>query len=232
MFPIRDTVRTRSFPFINWMIIILNGLVFFLLSNLSPSGLDQFLDSFALIPALIDVSQPFSLILFFTHIWMHGSLFHLISNMWMLFIFGDNVEDRMGSVRYLLFYILGGIFAGILQFYFAADATIPTLGASGAIAAVMGAYFLFFPHSKVITFVPIFFFGWFINIPSLIFLGIWFVSQVFSGVIELTAAAGGAMGGVAWWAHIGGFLFGLILANPFCTGRKKRRSYTDEYYPW
>jgi len=232
MFPIRDTVRARSFPIINWLIIILNGLIFFYQTNLSSSGLEQFFESFALIPSKIDITQPLSFIPFVTHMWMHASLFHLISNVWMLFIFGDNVEDRIGSVRYLLFYVLGGICAGLLQFYFTSDPTIPALGASGAIAAVMGAYFLFFPRSRVVTFVPIFFVGWFVRIPSFIFLGIWFGSQVFSGVVELTAAAGGGMGGVAWWAHIGGFLFGLILGYPFTIGRKKRRTYKDEYYPW
>lgn len=232
MFPIRDTVRTRSFPIINWLIIILNGLIFFYQTNLSSSGLEQLFENFALIPSKIDVNQPLSFIPFFTHIWMHASLFHLISNVWMLYIFGDNVEDRMGSVRYLLFYVLGGTCAGLLQFYFTSDPTIPALGASGAIAAVMGAYFLFFPRSRVVTFVPIFFVGWFVRIPSFIFLGLWFGSQVYSGVIALTTAAGGTMGGVAWWAHIGGFLFGLILGHPFCFGRKKRRTYKDEYYPW
>ena len=232
MFPIRDTVRARSFPIINWVIIILNGLVFYFQINLSSSGLEQFFNNFALTPSKINITQPLSLIPFITHMWMHASLFHLISNVWMLFIFGDNVEDRMGSFRYLLFYVLGGISAGLLQFYFTSDPTIPALGASGAIAAVMGAYFLFYPRSRVVTFVPIFFWGWFVRIPSFIFLGLWFGSQVFSGVIELTAAVGGATGGVAWWAHIGGFLFGLILGYPFTIGRKKRRTYKDEYYPW
>ena len=232
MFPIRDTVRARSFPFINWIIIALNGLVFFFQANLSPSELDLFLNRFALIPARIDLNQPLTLIPFLTHLWLHGSLLHLISNMWMLFIFGDNVEDRMGSGRYLFFYLLGGISAGLLQVYFSVNPTIPALGASGAIAAVMGAYFLFYPRSKVVTFVPIFFFGWFVHIPSFIFLGIWFGTQILGGMIELSTAAGGVIGGVAWWAHIGGFLFGLILANPFCAGRKKRPNYADEYYPW
>jgi len=232
MFPIRDTIRARSFPFVNWMIIIGNGLVFFFQSSLSPSSQEQFLRIFALTPANISANNPLSWIPFLTHMWLHGSLFHLISNLWMLFIFGDNVEDRIGSVRYLLFYVLGGISAGLLQYYFTTNPFVPAIGASGAIAAVMGAYFLFFPRSKVVTFVPIFFFGWFVNISSIVFLGIWFLTQFFSGIMELTAPAGIAMSGVAWWAHIGGFLFGLIAAKPFSIGRKKRRTYADEYYPW
>jgi len=232
MFPIRDTIRSRSFPIVNWLIIILNVLVFFFQSNLSASGLENFINDFALIPARVDLDQPLSLLPFFSHMWLHGSLFHIISNMWMLVIFGDNVEDRMGSGRYLFFYILGGIAAGVLQFYFSVDQFTPAVGASGAIAAVMGAYFLFYPRSRVVTFVPIFLFGWFVNIPSFVFLGLWFGSQVFNGVIELTTMAGGSMGGVAWWAHIGGFVFGLVMANLFAAGKKPRRKYKDEYYPW
>jgi len=232
MFPIRDTIRSRSFPIINWVIIIANVFVFFIQSNLSQSGLDRFLDMFALIPAQVDINQPLSLYPFFTHMWLHGSLVHIISNMWMLVIFGDNVEDRLGSLRYLFFYVMGGIAAGILQYIFTVNPNLPAVGASGAIAAVMGAYFLFFPRSRVVTFVPIFLFGWFINVPSFIFLGIWFGTQLFSGVIELTTMAGAEMGGVAWWAHIGGFVFGLVIASLFAVGKKPRRQYRDEYYPW
>ncbi|MCD6355638.1 MAG: rhomboid family intramembrane serine protease [Anaerolineaceae bacterium] len=231
MFPIKDSVHARSFPFINWMIIILNTLVFFFQTNLSPSGLEQFIETFALIPAHIDPSHPLSLLPLLTHIWLHGSLFHLISNMWMLFIFGDNVEDRMGSLRYLLFYLLGGISAGLLQYFFTVDPNVPAIGASGAIAAVMGSYFLFYPRSRVVTFVPILIVPWIVHIPSFIFLGVWFITQLFSGMTEWTASAGG-MGGVAWWAHVGGFLFGLTVSSLFCIGRKKRRTYADEYYPW
>jgi membrane associated rhomboid family serine protease len=230
MFPIRDTIRSRSFPIVNWAIIILNGLVFYFQSNLSASGLDQFVHDFALIPARVDFTRPMSLLPFITHMWLHGSLFHIISNMWMLVFFGDNVEDRIGSGRYLLFYILGGIAAGALQFFFTTNPNLPAVGASGAIAAVMGAYFLFFPHSRVVTFVPIFIFGWFINLPSFIFLGIWFGTQVLSGVVELTRLAGEDVVGVAWWAHIGGFAFGLLAANLFAAGRKPRQRYKDEYY--
>lgn len=232
MFPIRDTIRSRSFPIVNWAIIIMNGLVFFFQTNLSSTGLERFISDFALIPAQVDFSKPLTLLPFFTHMWLHGSLFHIISNMWMLVIFGDNVEDRLGSARYLLFYIMGGIAAGALQFYFTVDPGLPAVGASGAIAAVMGAYFLFYPRSKVVTFVPIFLFGWFIHVPSFIFLGIWFGSQLLNGVVELTTMASGDVGGVAWWAHIGGFAFGLLMGNIFAAGRKPRRQYRDEYYPW
>jgi len=232
MFPIRDTIRSRSFPIVNWVIIILNVIVFFFQANLPAGGMERFVNDFALIPARVDLSQPITLIPFFTHMWLHGSLFHIISNMWMLVIFGDNIEDRMGSLRYLIFYILGGIAAGVLQYIFTINPNIPAVGASGAIAAVLGAYFLFFPRSRVVTFVPIFLFGWFVNVPSFIFLGLWFGSQLLSGVSELALAASADMSGVAWWAHIGGFLFGLLMANIFTIGKKPRRNYRDEYYPW
>ena len=155
---------------------------------------------------------------------------HLISNMWILIIFGDNVEDRLGSGRYLLFYLLGGIGAGLLQYFFTTSPNVPALGASGAIAAVMGAYFLFFPRAKVLSFVPIFLFVWFVEIPAVIYLGIWFVMQVYSGVASLSLP--GAESGVAWWAHVGGFVFGLMAGGLFSIGRKKRPDYPDEYYPW
>jgi membrane associated rhomboid family serine protease len=230
MFPIRDTVRSRSFAFINWMIIIVNVLVFFYESNLPLNAMNRFVQMWALVPARVQLENPVTWYPFFSHIWLHGSLFHLLSNMWMLVILGDNVEDRLGSMRYLVFYVLGGISAGVVQYYFTANETIPALGASGAIAAVMGAYLLFYPRSRVITFVPVFLFGWFVEIPSVLFLGVWFITQLFSGLATLGMPAG--MGGVAWWAHIGGFLFGLLLAKPFCIGKCARRQYVDEYFPW
>lgn len=232
MLPIRDTIRSRSFPFINWAIIILNGLVFFCQSNLSMTGMENFVENFGLVPGRIDLNNPLTWYPFLTYMWLHGSLLHLISNVWMLYIFGDNVEDRLGSFRYILFYVLGGISAGVLQYVFSVSPNIPALGASGAIAAVMGAYLLFFPRSRVVTFVPIFLFGWFIHVPSFIFLGIWFMTQVFSGLAQLGLPSGVVAGGVAWWAHIGGFLFGLLLAKPFCIGRCPRGEYADEYFPW
>lgn len=230
MFPIRDTIRSRSVPLVNWLIIITNVMVFFFQSALSTPALERFAQTWALVPAKVDLGNPLTWLPFLTHMWLHGSLFHLISNMWTLVIFGDNIEDRLGSGRYLMFYILGGVSAGLLQFFFTTDPNIPALGASGAIAAVMGAYFLFFPKSRVVTLVPVFIFGWFVEIPAVFYLGIWFVTQVFSGVASLGMPAG--MGGVAWWAHIGGFLFGLLMAKPFCIGRCERQKYIDEYYPW
>ena len=232
MIPIRDTIHSRSFPIVNWLIIIFNVLVFFIQANLPVSRLEGFIGTYALVPSSVDLGNPLSWYPFFTHFWLHASLWHLISNVWILYIFGDNVEDRLGSFRYLLFYVLGGISAGLLQYFFSVGSVIPILGASGAIAAVMGAYFLFFPNSRVVTLVPIFFFGWFINVRSIVYIGIWFITQVFSGITSLGMPGSMEVGGVAWWAHIGGFLFGLLLAKPFTIGKPKRRKYADEYYPW
>ena len=180
MIPIRDTIHSRSFPIVNWLIIIFNVLVFFIQANLPVSRLEGFIGTYALVPSSVDLGNPLSWYPFFTHFWLHASLWHLISNVWILYIFGDNVEDRLGSFRYLLFYMLGGISASLLQYFFSVGSVIPILGASGAIAAVMGAYFLFFPNSRVVTLVPIFFFGWFINVRSIVYIGIWFITQVFS----------------------------------------------------
>lgn len=231
MFPIRDTIRSYSFPIVNWLILIANTLVFLFELALSPVGLEKFISIFGLVPARLNLVNPISFLPFITHMFLHGGWFHFLSNMWMLFIFGDNVEDRMGSLRYLIFYLLGGVAAGFLQAFVNPGSTVPAIGASGAIAAVMGAYFLYFPRSKVITFVPLFFLPWFIDIPAIVFLGFWFISQLYSGFLSLVTASGMTMGGVAWWAHIGGFLFGLLVALPFGF-RRRRRAYFDEYFPW
>jgi membrane associated rhomboid family serine protease len=225
MIPIRDTQRTRTTPIVNWILIAINVIVFcleyFLPANLS----NWFVYTFSLIPARISLSQPLSLLTFVTHMFLHGSWYHLISNVWFLMIFGDNIEDRLGPKRYLLFYLLGGISAGLLQFFFAPDLTVPTLGASGAIAAVMGAYFVLYPGSQVVTFVPVFFFGGFIRLPAIVYLGIWFVMQLFSGFNSFALGSNTTAGGVAWWAHIGGFLFGMLFVRLF--QKKTPTTYID-----
>ncbi|NPV76661.1 MAG: rhomboid family intramembrane serine protease [Anaerolineae bacterium] len=232
MFPIRDTIRSRSFPIITLLLIAVNALVFFFELSLSPASLERFVYSFGLVPARLNLGNPFSFYPFLTHMFLHGGWLHFLSNMWTLFIFGDNVEDRMGSGGYLLFYLLGGFVAGGLQTFFSPGSNIPSIGASGAIAAVLGAYFLFFPRARVITFIPLFFLPWFVEISAFVYLGFWFVSQLFSGVLSLSTASGAQMGGVAWWAHVGGFLFGLIIALPALFRRPRRTAYPDEFFPW
>lgn len=221
MIPLRDTIRSRSFPLVNLVIIVLNALVFIYEISLSPNGLDRLIATFGLVPARLHLTQPMllvnnplPLITMFSHMYLHGGWLHIISNMWILFIFGDNVEDRMGSGRYFVFYTLSGLASGLLQALIAPTSRVPAIGASGAIAGVLGAYFILYPAGRVLTLIPIFIIPWFVEIPAIVFLGFWFVSQLFSGLAALNVPNAANMGGVAWWAHIGGFLFG-ILAHRF-----------------
>ncbi len=230
MFPLRDTIRSRSFPVVTYSLIAVNTLIFLFEASLGPRAFDTFMRTFALIPARLNPLQPASYMGLFTSMFLHGSWFHLISNMWTLYIFGDNVEDRMGGARFLLFYLLAGLAAGAAHVTLAPRLDVPTVGASGAIAGVLGAYFVLFPRSRVITFIPFFFLPWFIEVPAVIYLGIWFFSQLSSGLLSLGAA--GYFGGIAWWAHIGGFLFGLLFVRAFARRERAYRWYPDEYWPW
>lgn len=229
MLPIKDNIRSRTFPLVTWLLIAANALVFFFTLGLPPTAQETFVMRMGLVPASLSLARPASFLPFITHMFMHAGWLHFLGNVWTLYIFGDNVEDRMGSLVFLLFYLLGGLAASVLQTFLMQDSQIPLIGASGAIAAVMGAYFAYYPRAKVMTLVPIFFFGWFVNLPAVLYLGFWFVTQIFSGVTELASGAM-AMSGVAWWAHIGGFVFGLILAYPLA--RRQPRWYPDEYQPW
>jgi hypothetical protein len=212
MIPIRDTVQSRTYPIVNMTIIGINILVYFYQLSLGQN-VDQFIVTYGLIPARYTVGQIAShftahqqVAALFSFMFLHGGFWHLVGNMWSLYIFGDNVEDRVGHVRYLVFYILCGLVSGLFHLGLNWDSRIPTVGASGAIAGVMGAYFLLYPGAKILTLIPIFFIPWFIEIPAFFFLGIWFLLQF------LNAAGTPAHGaGVAWWAHIGGFLCGILL---------------------
>jgi membrane associated rhomboid family serine protease len=233
MLPLRDTVRTRTFPIGNWALIAANVLVFVFETSLPPAALNRLFAGFALIPGQLRLDDPASWLTLFTSAFLHGGWFHLISNMWTLYIFGDNVEDRMGSGRYLVFYLLAAVAAGLTQVYFtgAGGAGIPTVGASGAIAGVLGAYFILYPTGRVITLIPLFFLPWFVEIPAFIFLGIWVVTQFFSGLASLGGA--GDVSGIAWWAHLGGFAFGMVAVLLFIRrARQAVRWYRDEYWPY
>jgi membrane associated rhomboid family serine protease len=215
MFPLRDSIRSRHFPVMNWLLVGANALVFLFELSLSPGGREAFIQQFALVPAHLLGGDPRAWLTLLTSMFMHGGWFHFISNMWILFIFGDNVEDRMGSFPYLVFYLLSGAVAGLLQVFVYPDSLLPTLGASGAIAGVLGAYIFLFPKARVVTFIPIFLFPWIVEIQAFIFLGFWFISQLYSGFAALSLPSGADMGGVAWWAHVGGFVFGLLLGRFF-----------------
>ena len=232
MLPIKDTIRSRTVPVINWLIILVNLLAFFYELNLSPQRLDQLIRTFGLVPASLSSANPYSWIPLLTHMFLHGGWYHLISNLWVLFIFGDNVEDRLGSFRYLVFYLAGGFAAAGVQIALGGSPNMPSIGASGAIAAVLGGYFSFYPNAKVITLIPLWIIPWVVELPAVIFLGFWFISQLFQGLLSLSTASGAELGGVAWWAHIGGFVFGLIFARLFALGRTFHQWHPDQYWPW
>ncbi len=220
MIPLRDTVRSRCTPWMTWALIGANTLVFLFQSALPPDALERFVYLFGMVPARYTSpgwARWFGLPAgtlwpFVTHMFLHGNLAHLLGNMWTLWIFGDNVEDRMGPFRFLLFYLLGGLAAALAQFAMTIHSRVPMVGASGAVAGVLGAYFIMFPRSRVLTIVPIFFYPLFVEIPAVTYLLVWFVSQLWAGMLHTLAPV--SIGGIAWCAHIGGFVFGL-LAHPF-----------------
>jgi membrane associated rhomboid family serine protease len=222
MFPLYDTVRSRSFPFVNLTLILANALAFLYELRMDPATLEEFIFAWGLIPArfISDSSNAWTTI--FSSMFLHGGWFHIINNMWVLFIFGDNVEARMGKIRYLVFYLLSGVAAGLLQIYVLPSSLVPMIGASGAVAGVLGAYLILFPHSRIASLVPILFIFTIVEIPAILFLVFWFVSQLYSGWFALQ---GGGESGIAWWAHIGGFVFGLIMVFLF----RRRTPYHIDY---
>ena len=218
MIPIRDQIPTRRVPFVNYLLIAANIFVF-ILQSLAGSNQDALVNQFALIPANFTANISLAnFIDIFTSMFMHAGLLHLGGNMLYLWIFGDNVEDSMGSLKYLMFYLVGGLVASLTHVFFNPASQVPTVGASGAIAAVLGAYLVLYPQSRVMTIIPLGFFIRLASIPAIIVLGFWFVLQLFNGVFSLGAE--GDVGGVAFWAHIGGFVSGLILAKLFASRRR------------
>ncbi|MFN3372424.1 MAG: rhomboid family intramembrane serine protease [Chloroflexus sp.] len=232
MFPLKDTIPSRSFPAVNWALLAANVVVFLFMARDARLA-EAWIAELALVPArlLANPLDPTELLTIFTSMFMHGGWFHLFSNMLALYIFGDNVEDSMGSQRYLIFYLICGVAAALTHVFFNPASPIPTVGASGALSGVLAAYLLFYPSARVITLVPIFFLPWLIEIPAVVYLGLWFISQLANGVFSILIDVQ-AMGGVAWWAHIGGFVAGLALAPLFRQRRYVRRYYRDQYYPW
>jgi len=218
MIPLYDTVRSQRFPVVNLALIALNILVFLYEVQLGGAGLESFIRTWALVPSRLAAHPQTAWVTIFTSMFLHGGWFHVLSNMWFLFIFGDNIEDRLGSTRYLIFYLLSGVAAALMQVYILQTSSEPMIGASGAIAGVLGAYLISFPRARIASLVPIFFIFTIIEIPVTIFLLFWFVTQLFSGWLSLQGASGS---GIAWWAHIGGFVFGFVAVNLF----PRRRTY-------
>jgi membrane associated rhomboid family serine protease len=228
MIPLRDANPSRGTPLVNYVLIALCALAF-LYELALGKGLERFLFEFGLVPAKItmpEIAGQFSLserlTPLLTSMFLHGGWLHLIGNMWTLYIFGDNVEGELGHLRYGIFYVLTGLIAAVIHVATNFDSRIPTIGASGAVAGVMGAYFLLYPRARILTLVPIFFFFTLLEIPAYIFLGFWFMLQFFSGTFSLLAGSHN-VGGIAWWAHVGGFVGGLVMLIPMKRSRSRER---------
>ena len=221
MIPIKDINPSRSFPAVNVTIIVICSLVWLYEWSLSKqvivtsfgqmTGFDLFIRKFGLVPEEI-LNRPYTLL---THMFLHGGWFHIIGNMWFLWVFGDNVEDRLGKFRYIIFYLTTGFIAALSQVIMSipfGGGNVPMVGASGAVSGVLGAYLKLFPHARVLAFVPVFFLMTLVELPAVVFIGMWFLIQIFNGILSLPLAG---LGGVAWWAHIGGFVAGYFLVDKF-----------------
>ena len=211
MIPIRDTIQSRNYPIVRNVLIGVNVLVYFW-GLFQRSDLQRIFVLYGLVPVRYsdpDIAIHFSYLEqvfpFFSSMFLHGGFLHLLGNMWFLYIFGDNVEDRLGPFRFLVFYVLSGVAATLIHLVTNWHSQLPTIGASGAVAGVMGAYFLLYPTARVLTMIPLFFIPFFFEIPAFFFLGYWALIQLLYGTLSHGMAAG-----VAWWAHVGGFVFGMI----------------------
>ncbi|MGQ9617084.1 MAG: rhomboid family intramembrane serine protease [Spirochaetota bacterium] len=219
-FPLRDENPTRTFPFITILFILLNSFIFFIQLGMGRYNNAVFIAKYGVIPFEIthgvDLNPRIGFtpyVTLITSLFLHGSFWHLLGNMWFLWIFGNNIEDTVGHFRFVLFYLLGGIVASLLQIFVTSSSTTPIVGASGAISAVLGAYMLKFPRARVRTLMFIFIFITVVNVPAITFIGIWFF-------IQLLSSLSWQVSNVAWFAHIGGFLFGLFTVKLF---EKKER---------
>lgn len=209
MIPLRDHEPSGIFPTVTIFILALTVAVFLL--ELASPDLDAFISQWSLIPAHVSWGNPLTWYPFLTAAFLHAGFLHILGNMWFFRIFGDNVEAALGRIKFILFYLAGGVIAFITQYALMPNAVVPILGASGAVAAVLGFYIVRFPHNKVTTLIPLGFFITTANLPSVFVLALWFVIQLLSGTADIVS--GTAVGaGVAWWAHVGGFVFGMIVA--------------------
>ncbi|MEW6541251.1 MAG: rhomboid family intramembrane serine protease [Bacillota bacterium] len=222
MIPLRDTIRTRRFPVVTVAIIVANLTVFLFSIALSPGELQRLVTAFGIVPALqIQMFLQAPLVLdtwipVVTSMFLHGGWFHVLGNMLYLWVFGDNVEDVLGRGRFLLFYLLAGFAGGLAHIVSAPGSLIPTIGASGAVAGVLGAYFITFPSSRILALVPILFFITFVKVPAVLFLFLWIGLQLLYGVLAVTGPANM----VAWWAHVGGFAAGMLLMKFMAAGSR------------
>ena len=237
MIPLKDNIPYLGFPVVTWVVIILNVAIFVFEISIPKDLLQQLFYLFGVVPARYSLPQwatihglPFDHYLsFLTNMFLHGGWLHILGNMWFLYLFGSRVEDQMGHFRFVIFYLLSGIGANLIYFVVDIRSTIPEFGASGAIAGIMAAYIVMFPRARILTLIPIFFYPFFVELSAFFFIGYWFVLQVFSGTLSLTFHS--AQGGVAWWAHIGGFVLGIALL-PLLRKKERRyrRGHPDETY--
>lgn len=221
MFPLRDTQKSYSTPVVTILLIVTNVLIFLFEMSLGSYERNHFIAVYGLIP---DRLHPYALV---TSMFLHGGWLHVLGNMWFLWIFGDNVEDILGHGKYLAFYLLCGVAAAVTHIFFNPLSRVPTVGASGAIAGVMGAYLVKFPHNRVLTLIPIFVFFTTVEVPAVLMLAYWFIIQLFSGFGSIGYSQV-SEGGVAWFAHVGGFLAGMILVN--LMGARSRYSRRRDLY--
>ena len=232
MIPLKNMDPRRSFPFVTVILVIANVIVFLHQISLSPSAAEVFIRTYGLVPVKISyalagthhMTLQAALLPLFTCMFLHGGWLHIIGNMLFLWIFGANVEDRLGVFGYLAFYLVCGIASSVAEALFAWGSQVPSIGASGAISGILGAFVVFFPGARILTLIPLFIVWFTARIPALIFIGLWFVIQFLSGMASLGSAAAVAQGGVAWWAHVGGFAIGVLLAMPLRGGTARRRA--------
>ena len=215
MIPLRDTQRSYSTPVVTILLIAVNAVVFLFELSLDPWSRNQLLATYGLVPAKLH------LVSFLTSMFLHGGWLHIIGNMWFLWIFGDNIEDVLGHLQYLIFYLLCGVAAAATQIALSPGSWVPTIGASGAIAGVMGAYLVKFAHSRIRALVFIFVFFTTVELPAAWFLLYWFALQLFQGAGSLESSR--ANQGVAWFAHVGGFIAGIVLIKLLPTRQPYRR---------
>jgi membrane associated rhomboid family serine protease len=220
LIPLKDLTPRRSFPIVTLLLILANITVFIYQIMLPPPAAQALVNTYAVVPAKIQLALAGhhytltqALVPLFTCMFLHGGWLHIIGNMWFLWIFGANVEDHMGRFAYLIFYLLCGVGSSIAQTAFSWGSHIPALGASGAISGVLGAYIIFFPTSQIYTLVTLFIIWFRARIPAIVFIGLWFVLQALSAFGSLGTAGRAEGAGVAWWAHVGGFLLGLLFAK-------------------
>ena len=217
MIPIKDNIPSRTVPVVLYALILLNAYIFYQELTVSDDDMEMLLEQFGLVPAdflngwKVSHWSPALYIPFVTNLFFHGGWLHIIGNMWYLRIFGDNIEDRLGHGSFLLFYLLCGVAANAAQIFVEPAGDVPTIGASGAISGVLGAYLVSYPGAKVKTIIPIFIIFTVLKVPAVLFLGIWFLAQLQSGAASLSMAGTN----VAWWAHIGGFVSGMVLIGLF-----------------